>query len=352
MRRRERAAAEAEAATPWEYWEYKDDGDDQKRQDLVTRAEEIDDIKERSDYVRKEIARWAKEKQDRQDSQSSNWQPAAGGATHSAPPANQSKSTRESSRPDIDQEEAGEAPEAEDKAKINLNIASIWQIKSCPKIGNVLANRIVESRKTEKFTTWAEVRRLSQIGKAITNSLQQKFYLPEDEIEEPARLHLQVMVKDAKAEEEMQHREDEISPPPGDWNSPTEDQEDAPKWKFKRSRRAGQNKRDQRAKENAERSRVRAEQQAARGRDRSPGYNHQPYSEVVKRTGKSIRENSHLVSKGYAQSCSAKAPAPASLASSLEPRLRSRAAAAKASTDHQSVRENSRDATASSHPLG
>ena len=222
----------------------------------------------------------------------------------------------------------------------------------CPQIGNVLAHRIVESRGTEKFTSWSEVRRLSSIGKGVTDSLQKMFYLPEDDKDEPAKkLHLQVMVRDTEAEKVTKNREEEVSPPPGNWDSPTPDQEAAPIWK-KRSRRAGQNKRDQRAKENAERLRVQTEQQAATSRARSSGQNHHPRSDVVKRTSKSSRESSHLVSTGYAQSCSAKAPAPATLASALEPRLKSRAAAEKASTDHKSARESTRDATASSHPLG
>ena len=211
-----------------------------------------------------------------------------------------------------------------------MNIATIWQLKSCPKVGDILAHRIVASRQVEKFTSWSEVRRLSSVGKGITNHLQKKFFLPEDDEDEPER-RLQVMVRD---------------------DSPHPDREWIQTWK-KRSRRAGQNKRDQRAKENAEeRSRVQTERQAAQDQVRSTGSDLPHSSDVKKRTSTSARESSHLVSTGYAHSCRAKAPAPETLESSLEQRFKQSAAAAETSTDHLSARESSRDNDASSHPLG
>ena len=204
-----------------------------------------------------------------------------------------------------------------------MNIATIWQLKSCPKVGDILAHRIVASRQVEKFTSWSEVRRLPSIGKVITNHLQKKFFLPEDDEDEPEKRLFMA-------------RDDSPHPDRG-----------------KRSRRGGQNKRNQRATENAEeRSRVQTERQAAQDQVRSTGSDLPHSSDVKKRTSTSARESSHLVSSGYAHSCRAKAPAPETLESSLEQRFKQSAAAAETSTDHLSARESSRDNDASSHPLG
>ena len=218
MVRRERAAAEAEAAAPpyseearhrlWQHAHPREDlssdEDERLREDMSKRASEIENIQERSEFVRQEVARLQRARQDRQSAQSSGWQPAEAGTAPNVPP--ECKSVRENSRTGNKREDAGRRPEARDDAKIDLNIATIWQLKSCPKVGNILAHRIVASRQAEKFTSWSEVRRLPSIGKGITNHLQKKFFLLEDDEDEPER-RFHVMVKDTKAKKVTQNPE-------------------------------------------------------------------------------------------------------------------------------------------------
>ena len=73
-----------------------------------------------------------------------------------------------------DHEDADEDP----GRKIDFNKATSKELMKCPKVGKILAQRILASRKVEKFTSWAEVRRLPQIGPTITASLHKMFYMP------------------------------------------------------------------------------------------------------------------------------------------------------------------------------
>ena len=67
------------------------------RQEMSARASEIDNIQERSEFVRQEVARLQRARQDRQSAQSSGWQPAEAGTTPDVPPE-PGMSARESSR--------------------------------------------------------------------------------------------------------------------------------------------------------------------------------------------------------------------------------------------------------------
>lgn len=56
-------------------------------------------------------------------------------------------------------------------AKVNVNTASLAELKTLPRIGPALGKRIIESRKTEKFTEASDLRKVRGIGAKTVEKL-------------------------------------------------------------------------------------------------------------------------------------------------------------------------------------